>query len=185
MKDKLKRALVWLKFHLYQDDFTLFLFFCLILLLLMLAGCKSPKHLTDETIIHYKDSTIVTYKDSTIFVEVPKERIVDIVPIYDTLHLETSLADATAYVDTTTHSIKGSLENKKDAVLTKVVYLPSEEHIVYKDSIVKKPYPVYVDKVKYRTPKWIVWLLSGLATLVIIAYRKYIVKLIKLIATVF
>ena len=182
----LEKTWVWLKYHLYFDDFCLFLFFCLVLFLLLLASaCRSPKEIGSETVVRYIDSTIVFYRDSVIAVEVPVERIVDIVPIYDSLHLETSLAEANAFVDTATHTLKGSIENKKGAVVTKTVYLPSEEHIVYIDSIQKKEVPVYIDKVKYRTPKFIWWLLGTLGTLVIIAYRKYLVKLFKIIAALF
>lgn len=184
MIDKLKRAFVWLKFHLYQDDFCLFLFFCLILLLLMLAGCKSPKAST-ETVIRYIDSTIVTYKDSLIEVPVPVERIVDVVPAYDTLKMSTSLANAEAYVDTLTHTLKGSLENKKDAVLTKTVYLPSEERIVYRDSIQKKEVPVKVEVIKTKTPKWAYWTLIGFATSLAFIFRKQVLKLAKYLIALF
>ena len=181
MKKSLQKIYIWLRWKLYDEDFCLFFSFCLILVLLICCGCKSPKYIREETIIRYKDSTIVQYKDSLIEVPVPVERIVDVVPAYDTLKLETSLAKAQAYVDTTTHTLQGSLENK-DVTLEKVVYLPSKERIVYRDSIQYQDKPVYIDKIKTKTPKFIWWLLGVMGTLVVIAYRKYIGKLIKLIA---
>ena len=181
MKEKLKRTWVWLKFHLFFDDFCIFLFFCLVLFLLMLAGCKSPKS-TENTIIRYVDSTIVTFKDSLVEVPVPVERYVDVVNYLDTLKLETAIAKATAYADTTTKTIKGTLENKP-VNLTKIVYLPSKEKIVYRDSIQKKEVPVEVVKYKTKTPKFIWWLIGCMGTLLIVAYRKYIAKLFKLLLT--
>lgn len=183
---KLKRAFVWFKYHLYFDDFSLFLFFCLILFLLMMAGCKSPKH-TSTTIVRYIDSTVVLYRDSLITIEVPKERIVNIVALPDTLQMETSLATAKCWVDTTMspNTLRGELENKPDAVLEKVVYLPSKERIVYRDSIQTKEVPVEVVKVKQRTPKWAWYAFGILGTLVVIGYRKYIAKCLKFLIALF
>ena len=113
------------------------------------------------------------------------EKIVNVVALPDTLEMETSVAQAKAWVDTTTNSLKGSLENKPDGVITKTVYLPSKEKIVYRDSIRKEPYPVYIDKVKYKVPPITKWLIVTLLGLVVIAYRKYIAKLFKIIASLF
>ena len=82
---------------------------------LLLTSCGVTKRIVDveREVITYKDSTIYHQKDSIVLI--PVEKIVDIVPSYDTLKLETSLAKSKAYVDTLTHSLKGSIENKDKA----------------------------------------------------------------------
>ena len=80
--------------------------------LIFLGSCSALKNLPREEIRYVtKDSTVTVFKDSILFI--PVERVVDIVQPYDTLKLETSLASSTAYVDTATHTLKGTLENKK------------------------------------------------------------------------
>ena len=184
MKKTLQKIYFWFKFHLFFDDFCIFLFFCLVLFLLMLAGCKSPKT-TENTVVRYIDSTVISYRDSIIEIEVPREKIVDIVAWYDTLKMQNSLAQAQAYVDTNLHVLKGSLETKPDAVLTKTVYLPSEERIVYRDSITEKKIPVKVEVVKYKTPRWAYWSIIGFASALAFIFRKQLLRLAKYIVALF
>ena len=99
------------------------------------------------------DSTIIQYRDTTIFVEVPVEVIREVVPELDTLRMETSLSTSTSYLDTTTRTLKGELKNKIEPI-EKIVYLPSKEHIVYRDSIVTKEVPIEVQIEKKIIPKW-------------------------------
>lgn len=176
---KLLQIYTWLKFRLYDEDYCLFAFFLLLLVLLICCGCKSPKIIKEETVVRYVDSTVISLRDSIIEIPVPVERIVDVVPVYNSLHLENSVAKATSWVDTTTHTLKGVLENKPDGVLTKTVYLPQETRVIYRDSIRKEPYPVYIDKVKYKVPKITKWLIVTLLGLVGFAYRKYIARFFK------
>lgn len=118
----------------------------LLCLLLIVVSCGPIKHVPVQTIINYKDSTIVNVVDSTVYI--PKERIVDVVAVYDTLKLETNMAKAEAYVDTTLHLLKGNIENKK-GVQYKYIY---EDKIQYRDSIITKEVPVNVpvEVVKYK-----------------------------------
>ena len=106
----------------------------------------------------YKDSTVV--KDSVRIVDLPVERIVDIVPVYDTLDMETSLAKAKAYIDLNTHMLRGEMWNKPQ-VKIKVEY---RERYVYRDSIETKevpvPYEVVVEKTKYPALFWILLVLA-------------------------
>lgn len=184
---KLLQIYTWLKWKLYDEDFCLFFFFILLLVLLICCGCKSPKIIKEETVVRYVDSTIVNYIDSIIEIEVPKEKIVNVVALPDTLNLETSIAKAKAWVDTTTtpNSLKGELTNKPDGVLTKTVYLPQETRVIYRDSIQKKEIPVKVEVVKYKVPKITRWLIVVLLGLVAYAYRKFFIKLLKYIASLF
>lgn len=124
--------------------------------LLLLVGCSTVKYvpISDSENIHKVDSTIIQYRDTTIFVEVPVEVIREVVPELDTLRMETSLSTSTSYLDTTTRTLKGHLENKTEPI-EKIVYLPSKEHIVYRDSIVTKEVPVEVQVEKKHIPEWV------------------------------
>ena len=118
---------------------------------------QRPENITQYT---YIDTLIV--KDSTRIVDLPVERIVDVVPAYDTLKMETSLATAKSWVDTTSHMLVGKMENKKQAPL-KVEY---REHTVYRDSISVKevpvPYEVVKKEIKYPLAFWILLAFAAL-----------------------
>lgn len=121
----------------------------------LICSCSTIKYvpITDTENTHKVDSTIIQYRDTTIFVEIPVEVIKEVVPQLDTLYMETSLSHSTSYLDTTTRTLKGRLENKTEPI-EKIVYLPSKEHIVYRDSIVTKEVPVEVEVEKEIIPKW-------------------------------
>ena len=76
----------------------------------------------------------------------------DLVAQYDTLNLETSLAKSQAYVDTTTHTLKGNIENKQG------IQQQYKEKIIYRehrDTLWReKEVPVEVVKEKKVVPKW-------------------------------
>lgn len=107
----------------------------------MLLGCGQIRQIPVETIIRYETRDSLILRDSTVII--PIERIVDVVPPYDTLMMETSMAEVKAWVDTTTHTLKGSLTNKQGTI-TKTVY---RDKIVYRDSLVYKEVPVEVEKI--------------------------------------
>ena len=138
--------------------------FAIFLILIFLSSCSCFKHVPREE-IHYvqKDSTILKIVDSVRYI--PVERYVDIIPEYDTLKLETSLASSTAYVDTTTHTLKGKIENKKGVEkCVKII----EKYVEKCDTIfVKVPVTVEVIKEKKVVPKffWGTLVYAVLATL--------------------
>ena len=123
--------------------------------LLLLVSCSTVKYvlISDSENINKVDSTIIQYRDTTIFVEVPVEVIREVVPELDTLRMETSISTSTSYLDTTTRTLKGELKNKIEQI-EKIVYLPSKEHIVYRDSIITKEVPVEVQVEKKYIPEW-------------------------------
>lgn len=90
-------------------------FIIYIIFLLSFVGCSTTRYVpvkgVEKEVTNYKDS--IRIRDS--IVVIPVERIVDIVPIYDTLKMETAQARAKAYVDTTLHLLRGSIENKGKA----------------------------------------------------------------------
>lgn len=123
---------------------------------LLTVSCSTVKYvpISDSENIHKVDSTIIQYRDTTIFIEVPVEVVKEVVPQLDTLYMETSLAKSTSYLDTTTRTLKGELKNKIEPI-EKIVYLPSKEHIVYRDSIITKEVPVEVQIEKKHIPQWV------------------------------
>lgn len=132
--------------------------------LFIISSCGTTKYiyLPGETKIEYRDSTV--YKDSIEYR--PVEVIKEIVPELDTLKLETSLARAEAYVDTTNRVLRGKIENKA-GISTKIQY---REKIVYRDSLIREPYPVEVVK-EVKTHFWyekILWFLSAISIVIII-----------------
>lgn len=127
---------------------------------ILLGSCSCFKHIPREEVhIVVRDSVAVSIKDSINWI--PKERIVDVVAQYDTLNLETSLAVSQAYVDTTTHTLKGKIENKQG------IQQQYTEKIIYKehrDTLWReKEVPVEVVKEKKVVPKWCWWLLVFVA----------------------
>ena len=121
--------------------FNIFLF---ILFLLSFIGCSTTRYVPvkeiEKEVINYKDS--IQIRDS--IVVIPVERIVDIVPAYDTLNLETTQAKARAYVDTTLHLLRGEIENKGETKteVREVVKFVERTDTVY----VEKPVPYEVEK---------------------------------------
>lgn len=136
-------------------------------LCLFFVGCKTqpPTVIQKEEIIWtYKDS--ITTRDSICYI--PIERYVDIVPIYDTLVLENSIAVSHSWVDTTNHLLRGELKNK-NAIQYQIKYV---DRIVTNDSIVErevpKPYPVVKEKIKYPWWAWITlaWFIFSMILLI-------------------
>lgn len=148
----------------------------ILILLLLLTSCSTIKYvpISDSENIHKVDSTIIQYRDTTIFVEVPVEVVKEVVPQLDTLFMETSLAESTSYLDTTTRTLKGELKNKQEPI-EKIVYLPSKEHIVYRDSIITKEVPVEVQVEKKYIPQWCWYsLIANVIVLCFIGFKIYL-----------
>jgi len=133
------------------------LLYLTVLLLLTFGCCVTKKTIQIDRITetHYVDST--RWRDSTIYYIVPIERYRDYTSLLDTLKLETSLAKAEAYVDTTNNTLKGSIENKKDSIKTVIKW---KERIVQKDSLVYKEVPVEVEKEVVKYPKSYWWFMG-------------------------
>lgn len=144
------------------------------ILMFFISACGVIKEIPVETIYNYRDSTIVNMVDSVIITPIYEVR--DIVPEYDTLHLETDLAEANAYVDTTIHMLKGNIKNKKEQQV-KYVY---KDRIQYRDSIQIKEVPVKVEveKIIRKAPwyNWILWPFAvfGLISILLLAVKIYL-----------
>lgn len=139
-------------------------------LLLSFIGCSTTRYVPVKEI----EKEIVTYRDSIrlrdSIVVVPVERIVDVVPTYDTLRLETTQARAEAYVDTTLHLLRGNIENKGE---TKVEVREVVKYVEKTDTIyVEKPIPYEVEKPVKYVPAIYKWsLIFMIATIILIVIR--------------
>ena len=140
---------------------------------LLVVSCALFKEVPVKDQVNIRDSIVIHQVDSIVYH--PKERIVDIVPVYDTLKMSTSIAEAKAYVDTTTHTLKGSLNNKQGTT-TKIKYV---DRIQYRDSIQIKDVPISVEvKKEVKIHPWyerILWVMSaiGLIFIVLLALKIY------------
>ena len=137
-----------------------------------------PSH---DTQVHYHLVDSIRWVDSLVPIPIPVERYVDVVPIYDTLKLETSLARSVSYVDTTTHTLKGRLENKQDSVRT-VIKVKERTVTEYRDSTVTKVVPYPVVEVREVVPKWCWWMLAvnvlAIVGILVKLYLKFKTKII-------
>ena len=119
-------------------------FILYIIFILSFIGCSTTRYVpvkeTEKEVVNFKDS--IQIRDSIVII--PVERIVDIVPQYDTLKLETTQAKAKAYVDTTLHLLRGSIENKDKAKteVREVIRFVERTDTIY----VEKPVPYEVEK---------------------------------------
>ena len=147
--------------------FNIFLF---LVCLLSFMGCSTTRYAPvkdiEKEVTNHKDS--IRIRDS--IVVIPVERIVDIVPAYDTLKLETTQARAKAYVDTTLHLLKGSIENK-DKTKTEV-----REVVKFVEKIdtlyIEKPVPYEVEKqVRYVPAIYKLSLIFMIAAIVLTVLR--------------
>lgn len=148
----------------------------LLLLLLMCSGCAAHKKITyvpTQTIhkVEYRDS-VVRVKD-TVYIELPVERIVEVIPELDTLKMETSVAEATAYLDIDRKQLRGELRNKKTQLPAKVDTL-----VVFKNKIEYLEKPV-IQKVETPVPyipkfAWIciVYTCTSVLVLLILGFLK-------------
>ena len=145
-------------------------FILYIIFILSFVGCSTTRYVpvkeVEKEVTNHKDS--IRIKDS--IVVIPVERIVDIVPVYDTLKLETTQARAKAYVDTTLHLLRGSIENKDKAKteVREVIKFVERTDTLYID----KPVPYEVEKqVRYVPAIYKLSLIFMIATIVLTVIR--------------
>lgn len=133
-----------------------------------LLGCGQTRLIPvrTETIVNYRDSLVI--RDSVRLISLPVESEKDYSRYPDTLYLETSLAGAKTWLDTSANVLRGEIHNKPVAKLP----VPYKEHTVYRDSLVYKEVPVEVVKevkTHYGYEKWL-WGYVVVSLLVIALY---------------
>lgn len=137
-------------YHQIHKNLLKGLFLALFTTLSISCGVTTKVIEEHKEIVTYKDSTIL--HQDTIYTKIPVEFYYDYSPLLDTLHLETSVAAADAYLDTASLMIKGGIFNK-------AVEIPTE--YIWKERIIESTDTVYVEKmkeipvevIKYKTPK--------------------------------
>ena len=134
--------------------------YLLILVAIMLGACGTPKYITVKEKEYIKDT--VKIKADTVRVEVPVEVQVNVVPQLDTLKMETSVAEAQAYLDTLTQTLKGSLKNKKTELKKEIQTIEKTKFVEHKVEV-----PVPYEVVKTKVPLWAWILLSFNVSLLI------------------
>lgn len=133
------------------------------------TACTTVKYVPVKETEYISTRDSIYFRDTLIRIELEKARLSDFVDIGDTLVLQTDLARSTAFLDSTSGKLKGTLENiKKEAVQN----VPLKEKIVYKDSIVNKEIPVPVEVVKkVKVIPWFIKVFAwiGFAAVILLA----------------
>lgn len=125
----------------------------LILFCLLLSGCVTTKYVPVKETEYVRDTVIL--KADTVKLTIPVEKIVEVVPQFDTLRMETSVAKAEAYADTATGTLKGKIENKHYQQKKEIQHAEKIRTVEKRVEV-----PVEVVKLKYRIPRW-VWYSLG------------------------
>lgn len=101
--------------------------------------------------VEYKDSLI--YVHDTVKIDVPYEKVVEVLPDIDTSYLETSVAKSTAYLDSTSRKLHHTLEQngKVECIYDTIV------KVQYVDRLIEKEVPIVkeVEVAKYDTFFWV------------------------------
>lgn len=112
-----------------------------ILVSLLFVGCATQKviQVPIENNQHQTTEIREVIKDSIVYVEVEKEKIVNVMPADTTSTLQTKYAKSEAKLEN--GKLKHSLENRRDSIPVKVVY----KDVIKIDSVyVKREVPVEV-----------------------------------------
>lgn len=152
--------------HIAQFIFGLIL---LIMILFSFISCGSLHEIPVQTIEKkiIRDSLI--YITDTITIEIPTEKIVQVLPADTTSQIATSLAFSEAKIEKgiLTHSLeqKGQIQAKIDTCyITKI-----------KEKIVEKEVPIEVPVEVKHTPKWAWWsLIFNIVIILLIAFKIYL-----------
>lgn len=129
---------------------------------LLLVSCGTPKYITVKEKEYIKDTVLI--KADTVKVDIPVEVKVNVVPELDTLKMETSVAEAEAYLDTLTQTLKGTLKNKKTELQKEIQVVEKTKYVEHKVEV-----PVPVEVVKTKTPRW-AWIMLSINVGLIVGF---------------
>lgn len=121
---------------------------------LLLVSCGTPKYITVKEKEYIKDTVLI--KADTVKVDIPVEVKVNVVPELDTLKMETSVAEAQAFLDTLTQTLKGTLKNKKTELKKEIQVVEKTKYVEHKVEV-----PVPYEVVKTKVPLW-AWILLSI-----------------------
>ena len=129
---------------------------------LLLFSCGTPKYITVKEKEYIKDTVVL--KADTVKVDIPVEVKVNVVPELDTLKMETSVAEAEAYLDTLTQTLKGTLKNKKTELKKEIQTIEKTKYVEHKVEV-----PVPYEVVKTKTPLW-AWIMLSINVGLIVGF---------------
>lgn len=129
---------------------------------LLLVSCGTPKYITVKEKEYIKDTVLI--KADTVKVDIPVEVKVNVVPELDTLKMETSVAEAEAYLDTLTQTLKGTLKNKKTELKKEIQVVEKTKYVEHKVEV-----PVPYEVVKTKTPLW-AWIMLSINVGLIVGF---------------
>ena len=136
--------------------------YLLILAAIMLNACGTPKYITVKEKEYIKDTVVI--KADTVKVDIHVEVKVNVVPELDTLKMETSVAEAEAYLDTLTQTLKGTLKNKKTELKKEIQTIERTKFVEHKVEV-----PVPYEVVKTKVPRW-AWVLLAFNVSLLIGF---------------
>ena len=129
---------------------------------LLLVSCGTPKYITVKEKEYIKDTVLI--KADTVKVNIPVEVKVNVVPELDTLKMETSVAEAQAYLDTLTQTLKGTLKNKKTELKKEIQVVEKTKYVEHKVEV-----PVPYEVVKTKVPLW-AWIMLSINVGLIVGF---------------
>ena len=129
---------------------------------ILACSCGTPKYITVKEKEYIKDTVLI--KADTVKVDIPVEVKVNIVPELDTLKMETSVAESTAYLDTLTQTLKGTLKNKKTELKKEIQVVEKTKYVEHKVEV-----PVPYEVVKTKTPLW-AWIMLSINVGLIVGF---------------
>lgn len=151
--------------------------------------CKYPVGVQDSIAVHHRDSVdirdSVAIRDSIIPVPLPLESALALLPQMMPSHLETSLAESDAFVDSLgLHHFLKNKDGYLDAHVPVLDHYHSETHIHQQDSTATHSQDITVEVEKNLTwwqkfrldAFW--WLVGGVALLLLWTFRKSILKIV-------
>ena len=129
---------------------------------ILACSCGTPKYITVKEKEYIKDTVLI--KADTVKVDIPVEVKVNVVPELDTLKMETSVAESTAYLDTLTQTLKGSIKNKKTELKKEIQVVEKTKYVEHKVEV-----PVPYEVVKTKTPLW-AWIMLSINVGLIVGF---------------
>lgn len=127
-----------------------------------MVSCGTPKYITVKEKEYIKDTVVL--KVDTVRVPVPVEVQVNVVPELDTLKMETSVAESTAFLDTLTNTLKGTLKNKKTELKKEIQVVEKTKYVEHKVEV-----PVPYEVVKTKVPLW-AWILLSIDVSLLVGF---------------
>ena len=150
----------------------------LVLALGLMMGCKTIQYIPVEHTEYVTVKDSVYLRDTVVQFKVEKEYVKDYTGLQDTLNLETGMASAKAWVDTSRNTLAGEIRNKESVI---DIPVQVKEKVITRDSVVYKEVPVPVETIREVHPKYEIalwcYLVFSLIVVVLIIAHKFLPKI--------